>query len=263
MKLSITIAAALLITSQVGATRIVSHSTLEEGSYSAISERRFEVATNMDEWASLWFEHHGYETSQPLPQVDFAVDMVLGVFMGMQPHGGNHIEVDIVIADENATGVKVRDIIRESGPRVFSSPFQFVRVNRTDAPVRFLENHRRFTVIDSGFDCLESRPSKLVIGDAETWASIWAMTFNKSMAPPVNFDRHMVLAVFMGMQPSAGHSVEIASISETEAFGSDILVPTVLNRVSAGVTLPVITRPYHFVVTAKTDLPVFFYDIEF
>ena len=263
MKLIATIATALLLTGQASATHVLDHSILEEGSYSAIMERRFEVATNMNEWASLWFEHHGYETSEPLPQVDFSTDMVLGVFMGVQPRAGNHVTIDIVVSDENATGVKVRDIITETGPRVFCAPFQFVRVSQTDTPVRFLENHRRFEVIDSGADCQESRASKLVIRDADTWASIWGMTYNKSMAPPVDFERSMVLAVFMGTQPSAGHSVEIASISETEAMQTDILVPTVLHRTPRGVTLPVITRPYHFVVTAKTDLPVFFYDIEF
>jgi hypothetical protein len=64
--------------------------TLEQGAQSNVDAARQVVVRTDAEWARLWQEH-GRERKRP--EVDFATDMVLGVFMGSRPTAGFRVEI--------------------------------------------------------------------------------------------------------------------------------------------------------------------------
>ena len=64
--------------------------TLEQGALSGVDEPRQVVARTGAEWTRLWQEH-GRERQRPA--VNFAKDLVLGVFMGSRPSGGFRVEI--------------------------------------------------------------------------------------------------------------------------------------------------------------------------
>ncbi len=258
-------AATLLLTGSACAdTQILSHRVLDEGQFSAITERRYEIIDNERDWAALWFEHQGLEQGvRDLPEIDFKQEMVLATFMGPQPNYGNRIFVDMVAEHDSRCAAKIGEEIARVGPRVYTTPFQFSAVSRTDLPVWFLDREHRIETLDRGSDCDQDQPQTQVIRDRKTWQQIWDLTFHKSMAPAVDFETEMVLAVFLGDQPTSGHSVRIVDASEAETEAGTVLVPIALHRTPTEAALPIITSPYHFVVTPASDLPVSFQTIDF
>jgi PrcB C-terminal len=111
--------------------------TIDKGVQSSVDRARQVVARTQAEWLETW-RMHDYE--RPAPPVDFARQMVLGVFMGSRPTAG--FEVDITrVHDEG--GTLVVDY-RETGPasravaaQVITSPFHLVAVPRHDGDVKF------------------------------------------------------------------------------------------------------------------------------
>ncbi len=59
--------------------------TVEQTSRSDIERARTEVVRDQEAWAKLWAEHAGPDAA--LPKIDFAEQMVIGVFMGTQESG--------------------------------------------------------------------------------------------------------------------------------------------------------------------------------
>lgn len=61
---------------------------------------------------------------------------------------------------------------------------------------------------------------RLVIRDSEEWGALWdelqAYIVPKSDAPPVDFDRRMVIAASLGRKPTGGHSIAIESVHRGE-----------------------------------------------
>lgn len=264
MKLS-TAASLLLAGTACANTQILSHRVVDEGQFSAISGRRYEVVENEQDWTALWFEHRGLESERnDVPRIDFEKEMIVATFMGSQTTYGNRIYLDLVAADDTRCAVKVGEAIIQRGARVYCAPFQFSAISRTDLPVRFLDQEHPFESLDSGLDSHQSKPAEFVVRDEKEWSEIWGLTFNKSLAPYVDFENEMVLAVFLGNQPSNGHSVRIADLSESELNDTTVLVPIFMHHHTPNkARLPIVTSPYHFVVTPASDLPVRFERVEF
>lgn len=66
--------------------------------------------------------------------------------------------------------------------------------------------------------------------------------------PEIDFEKQMVLAVFMGTKNSGGYRIEIASIAKAK----DTLAVKVINyQREAGMMLPVLTSPFQLVLLPK------------
>ncbi len=64
--------------------------TIEKGMDSPIDRAPQLTARSAEEWTTLWREHAG---ERGRPSVDFAREMVVGVFLGSRPTAGFAIEV--------------------------------------------------------------------------------------------------------------------------------------------------------------------------
>jgi RNA polymerase sigma factor (sigma-70 family) len=103
---------------------------------------------------------------------------------------------------------------------------------------------------------------RLVVRTKEQWQRVWAQAHAtvspRPKLPEVDFGRHMVLAVFMGEQPSGGYAVTI-----TEAtVAKEAVMVRVRERAPSPntITPPVITSPWHFAVMPRFERAVKFVD---
>jgi hypothetical protein len=116
--------------------------TLERGAYSGVGVARTEVVRERAAYAALLEQvSMGRSPEAAPPAVDFAKEMVLGVFMGMRRTGGYRTE--ILAVEELASEVVVR--YREWSPpegailtQAISTPYHIVKTRRSDKPVRFV-----------------------------------------------------------------------------------------------------------------------------
>jgi len=87
-----------------------------------------------------------------------------------------------------------------------------------------------------------------VRSDAE-WNMLWSQHAGDRARPAVDFNREMVLAVFLGTRPTAGFSVEIVGAREESGA---LVVSYREGRPPTGiVTAQVLTSPYHLVAVPK------------
>jgi hypothetical protein len=146
MRVSICSVLALLILSPAinhseslsGATP-VTFTTIGRGDSSGIEDRREVVVRTQAEWKKLWQEH---APNQPLPSVDFAKSMVVGIFAGSRNTGGH----EIAIASIEKTGSDLVVTWRESSPgrrdivtQMLTFPHHLVRFERIEGAVKFVK----------------------------------------------------------------------------------------------------------------------------
>ena len=102
--------------------------TVDKGSMSYVDNLRRVTARTEAEWSTLWKQH---AAQRDLPKVDFAKEMVVGVFLGSRPTAGVSVEVISTRVDGNALVVQYREIRPERGAvtaQVITSPFHLVAV---------------------------------------------------------------------------------------------------------------------------------------
>jgi len=90
---------------------------------------------------------------------------------------------------------------------------------------------------------------RAVARSAEEWSTLWSQHAGERTRPAVDFNREIVLAVFLGTRSSAGYSVEIVGAREE---GGALVVTYRESRPQPGaVAAQVLTSPYHFVAVPK------------
>jgi hypothetical protein len=111
--------------------------TIDAGTESQIEEARQLTARSAEEWATLWRQH---SWDRERPSVDFARDMVVGVFLGSRPTAGFGIQIVSAREDRGALIVQYRETRPPSGSltaQVLTSPYQLVALPKRAGDVRF------------------------------------------------------------------------------------------------------------------------------
>lgn len=113
--------------------------SLAQGTYSGVTEERFEVVEGRTTFVRLWREAHSVMVPAPEPpDIDFSSELVVAVFMGKRTSGGYAIEV--TGAYETTDAVRVAVARRAPGPddlvtMAITSPYHIVALPRRDKPV--------------------------------------------------------------------------------------------------------------------------------
>jgi hypothetical protein len=127
---------------------------LEEGAGSAILIAELAVARDMTEYGALWSRHRpppppgvGAPVEAP-PAVDFATEIVVGIFLGGRPTTG--FSVAILAAEWEGNGIRIDWEERQPGTGCVVSPaithpYLLAAVSRTEGPVDF---NGKVTTID-------------------------------------------------------------------------------------------------------------------
>jgi hypothetical protein len=113
--------------------------SIAKGDASEQDTARQVVARTPAEWQALWKAHAG---DGKLPVVDFASNMVVGVFLGMKPTSGYDVEIVSVQTDGDALVVQYRQRrpARDAmTAQILTQPFHVIAVARHADPVRFAE----------------------------------------------------------------------------------------------------------------------------
>lgn len=120
---------------------------LAKGTQSGVIESRQLVIRDKPSWEKLWSDHQsGIQPSQPQPEIDFSLEMVIFVALGQQFSGGVSVEIDHVEKTSTELKAFVRRQIPPSGGMVtqaLTSPFDIVAVPKSNLPSKFIEPTRR------------------------------------------------------------------------------------------------------------------------
>jgi hypothetical protein len=113
-----------------------------------------------------------------------------------------------------------------------------------------LEN--RFKTLDANFYCKQTTPSQHVVRGNNEWQDLWNIICPYDTKPPrVDFNKEMVLGVFLGQKPSAGYDIEISSLIEKDDCLEVYVKKT---KPSPGsMCASVLTQPYHVISTEKVN----------
>jgi hypothetical protein len=101
---------------------------------------------------------------------------------------------------------------------------------------------------------------EVVIKDAAAWAKLWAEHQSKNGTPPpapaINFNKSMIVGIFLGDRGSSGYSVQWSSMKEA---GKELIVSYRETQPRSGMmNLSVMTQPYYLKVIPRTSRPIRF-----
>jgi hypothetical protein len=111
--------------------------SLARGDQSGVESARQAVARSEGEWTALWRQH---APDQPAPAVDFAKEMVIGLFLGSRNTAGYSVEIVSAALDQGTLLVRYRQ--RAPAPdaitaQIITTPFHIIAVPKTTAEVKF------------------------------------------------------------------------------------------------------------------------------
>ena len=111
--------------------------TVDKGEQSNVDEARQVVVRTDAEWTKLWQQH---SPDRQRPTVDFAKDMIVGVFMGSRPTAGYNISIVSTFAKDGNVIVQYRESTPRPGTmaaQVLTFPYHLVAVPRATGEVKF------------------------------------------------------------------------------------------------------------------------------
>jgi len=113
-----------------------------------------------------------------------------------------------------------------------------------------------FTNIAKGDMSGQQLAKQVTVRTAAEWKALWKDHAPTEKMPTVDFARDMVVGIFLGTKPSAGHEVEIVGVRPQE---KDLIVEYVQKQPGRGtLAAQILTEPYHLVSVPKHPGPVKF-----
>jgi hypothetical protein len=114
-------------------------------SSSAISQPQFAVVRDISTWDALWKAHTANHFPSPaMPAVNFAQNMVIGVFLGSRPNSCYGVAINTVTRLPNPDRIEVT--YKESTPppgvlcaAVITNPSALIVVTHFSLPVQFVQ----------------------------------------------------------------------------------------------------------------------------
>jgi hypothetical protein len=117
-----------------------------------------------------------------------------------------------------------------------------------------------FETIEQGVDSGYRDRTAIVVRTPEEWRQVWerhaAPRAPHPERPAVDFHREMVIAVFLGAQPTGGFTIEVKRI-EQRVDGVHVVIEETAPPQDAMVT-QAFTSPYHLVRIRRLDRSVIF-----
>lgn len=112
--------------------------SIAKGDMSGQQEARQVTIRTAAEWKALWKDH---SPTEKMPTVDFAKNMVVGIFLGSKPSTGHDVEIVGVRAQEK--DLIVEYVQKQPGrgtmaAQILTEPFHLVAVPKHAGTVRFL-----------------------------------------------------------------------------------------------------------------------------
>jgi hypothetical protein len=119
--------------------------TVQKGVFSGVREPLQAVVRTHEDWDKLWKRHAAIGKSASLPAIDFAREMVLGVFLGEKHAGGYDVEITRAERRDSTLTVYYSEKAPASDAVVIQAltqPYHLVRLPRNSASVSFRSESR-------------------------------------------------------------------------------------------------------------------------
>src|SRR5918992_1608451 len=108
-----------------------------------------------------------------------------------------------------------------------------------------------FTTIAKGEVSGQQMAKQVTIRTAAEWKALWTEHAPTEKVPAVDFGKNMVVGIFLGSKPSAGHEVEITGVRTQD---KDVVVEYVQKQPGRGtMAAQILTEPFHLVVLPKHE----------
>lgn len=111
--------------------------TIDRGDQSNLDVSQQVVLETAAEWTTLWRRH---QFDLPRPTVDFAKELVVGVFLGSRPTAGFAIEIMDVVAESSGRVVRYRETRPAAGgitAQILTSPYHLIALPRGSGDITF------------------------------------------------------------------------------------------------------------------------------
>ena len=123
----------------IASAQMPAFTTVAKGDASGQQEARQVTIRTAAEWTALWKDH---SPAEKMPAVDFAKNMVVGIFLGSKPSTGH--EVEIVGVRTEGKDVIVEYVQKQPGrgtmaAQILTEPYHLVSIPRHTGPVRFTQ----------------------------------------------------------------------------------------------------------------------------
>jgi hypothetical protein len=106
-----------------------------------------------------------------------------------------------------------------------------------------------FRTLERGLDSNLDAPRQAVARTAGEWEALWRVHGGERTRPALDFNKEMIVAVFLGSRPTAGFAVEIVGLKDEAGA---LVVQYRETRPPAGaLTAQVLTMPYHIIAAPK------------
>ena len=106
-----------------------------------------------------------------------------------------------------------------------------------------------FRTVERGSQSNIDAARQVVIRTAAEWTTFWRTHNFDKPAPQIDFDKEMVVGVFMGSRPTAGYSVAITAVAERD--GALVVTYTESTPRPGTMAAQVLTFPYHLAAVPK------------
>ena len=116
-----------------------SFTTVAKGDVSGQQTAKQVTVRTAAEWKALWKEH---APTEKMPSVDFAKNMVVGIFLGTKPSAGNEVEIVGVRTQEKDLIVEYAQKQPGRGTmaaQILTEPFHLVAVPKHAGTVQFIQ----------------------------------------------------------------------------------------------------------------------------
>lgn len=117
------------------------------------------------------------------------------------------------------------------------------------APLETMAQAQAFTTVAKGDASGQQTSRQVIIRTAAEWKALWNEHAPTEKLPAIDFSKEMVVGMFLGTKPSAGHEVEIVGVRTQE---NELIVEYVQKQPGRGtMAAQILTEPYHLVAVPK------------
>ncbi len=238
--------------------REVPFTVLDRGQHSAhplATAGGHEVVRNGRAWLQFWSQHRPNSTP---PQLDFASEQAIALFLGRSPTSGYGVAVDHVVRLGDALRLHVFEYSPAPGStqmQVVTRPYEIIGLERTGGTVTLLpyeqlhpEQLERGEISYHRYNDPNFGGSLEVFTDEQPFLRFWndhVSGRTPTPRPPrVNFAQEMVVAALQGYRPNGGYGIRVVDV-HAQRSGERLVVT--LEQDEAGGFASVITNPYELV----------------
>ena len=117
------------------------------------------------------------------------------------------------------------------------------------ATVTMVAQTPAFTNVAKGDSSGQQLAKQVTVRTAAEWKALWKDHAPTEKMPTVDFAKDMVVGIFLGTKPSAGHEVAIVGVRPE---GKDLVVEYVQKQPAPGtMAAQILTEPFHLVAVPK------------